>query len=63
MLVLQLVCLPVVWEVEEAAVATAEEEVVVEAVARRKALQSRTDGALDEHSTVGEPYMYIAAAI
>ena len=52
MLVLQLVCLPVVWEVEEAAVATAEEEVVVEAVARRKALQSRTDGALDEHSTV-----------
>jgi hypothetical protein len=52
-LVLQLVCLPVVWEVEEAAVATAEEEVVVvEAVARRKALQSRTDGALDEHSTV-----------
>lgn len=63
MLVLQPVCLPVVWEVEEAAVATAEEEVVVEAVARRKALQSRTDGALDEHSTVGEPYMYIAAAI
>ena len=62
MLVLQPVCLPVVWEVEEAAVATAE-EVVVEAVARRKALQSRTDGASDEHSTVEEPYMYIAAAI